>query len=185
MSEFSEEEFSSEEPDSQVVEKDHTNNAARQAAMDQLVTGIAPEDYGKMPPIFYHNSQQTTSSTLENELSDTQQKLASMDVPQSTAGKAMRRPILPRDDFDGVDSDDESDEVSNGQDDEDEEDKPQIDGDIEIDMAEEEEEFLEFTRQVLGISEDQWRSIVQDRKDRGGMSSSVWASNVPFFTLFS
>lgn len=170
MSEFSEEEFPSEESDNEEQENDRVNDAARQAAMDQLVTGIAPEDYGKMPATFYSNSQRTAPTTLENEMSGTEQK--PNDTPESVPTKPIRRPILPRDDFDGVDSDDESDEEDPGdQDSEYEEDKPQVVGDIEIDMAEEEEEFLTFTRGVLGISEDQWKDIVQDRKDRGGLGA--------------
>ena len=41
-------------------------------------------------------------------------------------------------------------------------------GDVEIDMNEEEDEFLEFARQALGLTDDQWKDIVKDRKDRGG-----------------
>ncbi len=84
-------------------------------------------------------------------------------------GKPLRPPILPRDKYDGVDSDDESDEEDAEMDSEDEEDQPQVVGDVEVDMGEEEEEFLEFSRQALGISDEQWSDIVKDRKDRGGM----------------
>ncbi|KAF5374874.1 hypothetical protein D9758_000058 [Tetrapyrgos nigripes] len=80
--------------------------------------------------------------------------------------RPIRQPILPRDKYEGVDSDDETDEESD-QDSEDEEDKPQVVGDVEIDMNEEQEEFLEFSRQALGISDDHWRNILQDRRDRG------------------
>ena len=40
------------------------------------------------------------------------------------------------------------------------------DGDV--DMTGEEEEFLRFTRDTLGISEDQWQGIIGSRRDRGG-----------------
>lgn len=90
----------------------------------------------------------------------------------------MRPPIIPRDRYDGVDSDDETDEEE-FEDDESEEDRPQVVGEIEIDMDEEEEEFLEFSRQALGITDEQWSTIIKDRKDRGGMSP-IWPSKCIF-----
>ena len=91
-----------------------------------------------------------------------------------------RRALLQRDVFDGVDSDDEteSDEdkmpkranARDGETSDSEEDLPQVVGDVEIDMKEEEEEFLRFSRDVLGISEDMWANIVKDRHGRGGMT---------------
>jgi hypothetical protein len=45
-----------------------------------------------------------------------------------------------------------------------------VEGDGDVDMGEEEEEFLKFTREALGISPDMWESIISDRKGRGGES---------------
>ncbi|KAG1755004.1 SGT1 protein-domain-containing protein [Suillus paluster] len=59
-----------------------------------------------------------------------------------------------------------------------EEDRPQVVGDIEVDMDEEEAEFLEFSRQALGISDQQWGDIIKDRKGRGAfVPTSVMAEN--------
>jgi hypothetical protein len=44
------------------------------------------------------------------------------------------------------------------------------DGDVDVDMGEEEEEFIKFTREALGIDEEMWDKIVSSRKERGGES---------------
>ncbi|KAK2462036.1 hypothetical protein APHAL10511_006499 [Amanita phalloides] len=145
---FSEEEFSDSEEGSDAMHEndlDEIGQAERQAAMEKLVPALDPSEYGKMPPSF-SSSQRVTPIT-------------------STQDKPIRPPILPRDKYEGVDSDDESDEEE--EDAESEEDRPQVVGEVEIDMAEEEEEFLEFSRQALGISDEQWNEIIRDRKSRG------------------
>lgn len=135
--------------------------AERQAAMDKLVPALDPSEYGKMPPSF-SNSQKVALATMGTDKVET--------IGAQEQGEARERPIrppiLPRDRYEGVDSDDETDEE--GEDTDSEEDMPQIVGEVEIDMAEEEEEFLEFSRQTLGISDEQWNEIIRDRKDRGG-----------------
>lgn len=112
----------------------------------------------------------------------------------------MRRPLLPRDQFDGVDSDDDSDGEGNGaadhgedarsikaamkregmdiddgkgkddgENDEDDDDKDQshVVRDFEVDMAQEEEDFLKFAREALGVDEGMWESILSERAGRG------------------
>jgi len=132
---------------------------ARQSAMDKLVPELAPSEYGKMPASFHNNSQKLSQSTKESH--ERPGNSAKIESPS----KPIRPPILPRNEFDGV-SDDETDEES-ADDEEDEEDRPQVVGEIEVDMAEEEEEFLEFSRQTLGITDGQWNDIIRDRKMRG------------------
>jgi hypothetical protein len=134
--------------------------------MDELVPRLDPSDYGKMPASFYSNSQKVGPTAMDNKMAEDAQE----DKETQPTFKPIRKPILPRDDFDGVDSDDETDEEDVGEDDESDEDRPQVVGDIEIDMGEEEEEFLEFSRQALGITEEQWKDIVRDRESRGGES---------------
>lgn len=134
----------------------------RQAALDALVPGIAPSEYGQMPPSFHRNSQRVARPEGE----DDQPSHPVQDPPPS-----VRAPLLTRDKYEGVDSDDESDDED--EDDEDggsDDERPQLVGDIEIDMSEEQEEFLEFARQALGVSDQQWNDIVNERKDRGGKS---------------
>jgi len=55
-----------------------------------------------------------------------------------------------------------------------EDDEREKDGmmDIDPDMGEEEEEFLKFSRDALGISDDVWEGILSSRLERGGESSS-------------
>ena len=175
---MSDEEFSDDsEDDSEDEDEDEESQMAvdipemapseRQAAMDKLVPGIEPSEYGKMPPSFYSNSQRVAPVTVETEVrGETSKESASASAAPS---KPVRAPILPRDVYDGVDSDDESEEEEND-DDESEEDRPQVEGEIEIDMEQEQDEFLEFARQALGITEDQWNDIVNERKSQGGES---------------
>ncbi|KAI0029146.1 SGT1 protein-domain-containing protein [Vararia minispora EC-137] len=172
-SEFSDERFS----DSEDEESEKMDDAARQAAMDKLVPGLEPSEYGRMPSQFYANSQRTAparldSSTVGGALSAN----SSLDFGDtkltSTPQKPLRGPIIMRDRYDGVDSDDETDEEDPEQNSEDEEDQPQVVGEVEVDMCEEEDEFLEFSRQALGISDEQWANIIQERKARGAFVPS-------------
>lgn len=172
----------SSESESESEEKtSETRTAERQAAMDKLVPALEASDYGKMPPSYHSNSQRVApvdeSADVIEESDKEKSAPRSKSEPQEKQ-KPIRPPIIPRDKYDGVDSDDETDEEEEA--DESEEDRPQVVGEIEIDMEEEEEEFLEFSRQALGISDAQWSEIVMDRKDRGGMiffypqSNSIW-----------
>ncbi|GBE78093.1 hypothetical protein SCP_0109750 [Sparassis crispa] len=170
--EFSEEEFSDEteeESDEEMRpaddEVDKVDKAARRAAMDRLVPGLDPSEYGQMPPSFHSNSQRVAPTTIETETRNASSEGPS-ESPTEPRTRPIRPPILPRDNFEGVDSDDETDE-ENGGDDEEEEDMPQVVGDVEIDMEKEQDEFLEFARQTLGVSDEQWGDIVRERKGRG------------------
>lgn len=142
----------------------------RRVAMDKLVPGLEPTEYGQMPASFHANSQRV-APTMETGVVEKESEREDPEKPSVTESpmRPIRQPILPRDKYDGVDSDDDSDD-ENGpeQDDESEEEQPQVVGEIEVDMHEEEEEFLEFSRQALGISDEQWGEIMRDRKGRGG-----------------
>ncbi len=50
---------------------------------------------------------------------------------------------------------------------------------IDPDMGEEEEEFLRFSREALGISGDMWEKILSNRRERGGTSYHWKGSNYP------
>lgn len=142
---------------------------ARQEAMDKLVPGIDPSEYGRMPPSFHNNSQRTAPVTLETEVRDEPPSAnGATGSSEGTRARPIRPPILPRDKYDGVDSDDETDEDEGDRGDEDDDENPQVVGEIEIDMAQEEEEFIEFARQALGVTDEQWNEILRDRSERGG-----------------
>lgn len=167
--EFSDEPFSDEES-LQESEDEEDRKTARQAAMDKLVPALEPSEYGQMPAAFHSNSQRTAPTSAGSdavEESGSQEQPSPATAQTQPRTKPVRQPIIPRDRYDGVDSDDETDEEDPADDDSDE-DKPQVVGDIEIDMGEEEEEFLEFSRQALGITDQQWHEIIQDRQGRGG-----------------
>ncbi|PFH49193.1 hypothetical protein AMATHDRAFT_81409 [Amanita thiersii Skay4041] len=167
---FSDEEFSDgdDDDDEQGLddEMDTREKAERQAAIDNLVPALDPSEYGQMPPTFHRNSQRVATSTIDADAVDFSPpaKSTNTQLDSESEMRSMRPPILPRDKFDGVDSDDESDD---GVDEESEEEMPQVVGEVEIDMAEEEEEFLEFSRQALGISDAQWNDILHERRSRG------------------
>ncbi|KZT74872.1 hypothetical protein DAEQUDRAFT_659111 [Daedalea quercina L-15889] len=163
---------------------DAAEQARKQAAMDKLVPPLDPSHYGRMPASYYVNSQRLAPTTVETEMREVDSRggNASVSEPQQ---RPIRPPIIPRDKYDGVDSDDETDEEDEAEDEE-EEDKPQIVGEIEVDMEEEEEEFLEFARQALGVSDEQWGDIVRERKGRGAyIPSQVAAENEPKKSAFT
>ncbi|EDR15436.1 uncharacterized protein LACBIDRAFT_301759 [Laccaria bicolor S238N-H82] len=166
--EFSDDPFSDDDSEKSM----DTDPAERQAAMDQLIPALDPSEYGQMPASYHSNSQRVAPVTVIPDLQG-DDHLKDDDTNKSTKVPAVkerpiRKPILPRDNFDGVvDSDDETDEEAMEDDDESEEDRPQVVGEIDIDMGEEEAEFLEFSRQALGLSDEEWNDIVRDRKGRG------------------
>lgn len=208
LSDFSDGEPSENEDQMEEVETepDTAEKAAWREAMDKLVPALDPSEYGKMPPEFYANSQRVAPVTMGTERREDATQVAPsgqtrtneanvaeiMEQARTSANdtarrsRPIRRPILPRDNFDGVDSDDETDEEG-GEEEEDEEDRPQIVGDVEIDMREEQEEFLEFSRTALGISDEMWNDILRDRKSRGGDCNyfkSIYKANVWYFTAY-
>ena len=175
---FSDEEFN-EEDSSDDVEMD---NDARKSAMDKLVPALEPSEYGKMPASFHSNSQKLSRATTETKTNEYSSHSSSDAGPRS---KPIRPPILPRNKFDGVVSDDDTDDEEAAEDEEDEEERPQFLGEIEVDMAEEEEEFLEFSRQALGITDEHWKDIVRDRKTRGGRNSSRLSPRIMLNLVFT
>jgi hypothetical protein len=172
---FSDEKFS----DSDNEDDPFTDEAARQEAMAKLVPALSEAEYGQMPASF--NTQRVSRATIETEtIEETDPAITqfsasepALEITSPARTRSIRPPILLRDKYEGVDSDDESsssDPLAGGdeEDIESEEDRPQVVGDVEVDMDEEEAEFLEFSRQALGISDQQWGDIIKDRKGRGG-----------------
>ncbi|KZW02112.1 SGT1-domain-containing protein [Exidia glandulosa HHB12029] len=161
------------------------SETARQEAMDKLVPPLEAGEYGKMPASYYETSQRVAPTTIDDEVveepavaeppRDTDEAQNTLSNAQTTESRPVRGPILPRDKWDGVDSDDETDEEElhgdlgplPDEDEEEEDDRPQVVGEVEIDMEEEQEEFLQFAREALGISDEMWRGIVRDRLDKG------------------
>jgi len=170
-SEESSDEFFSDDSDDddseEAISSSQRLNYAAKEAMDNLVPCLDPNDYGQMPATFYSNSQKIASTTIATDVVEENRSNHGTQIHGKLNGKAIREPILPRNKYDGVDSDDETDE-DDLEDDESEGDMPQVVGDVEIDMEEEAEEFLEFSRRALGISEKHWNEILRDRKERGG-----------------
>lgn len=177
---FSDENFSDSDDEGSDAEIRKATESARQQAMDNLVPALPASEYGQMPASF--NTQRVAKTTILTEQveagppnADTTAKAIGESSPPARA-RPIRLPLLPRDKYEGVDSDDESsssDPLAGGDDEdgESEEDRPQMVGEIEVDMEEEEAEFLEFSRQALGISDDMWDDIIKERRGRGGVFS--------------
>ena len=164
---FSDGQFSDSRVDSDDDEEESASTARRDA-LEKLVPGIDPSEYGRMPASFYDGSQRIAPK-LKNDFQSAE-SARETDI-LSARSRPVRAPILARDRYEGVDSDDNTDGEDGPVDEEEEEEQPQLVGEIEVDMAEEEEEFLEFSRQTLGISDDQWQQILQERRGRGGKFS--------------
>ncbi|KIJ68680.1 hypothetical protein HYDPIDRAFT_173344 [Hydnomerulius pinastri MD-312] len=167
---FSDERLSEEDDGDSDGEGPQMSAAERQEAMAKLVPALPASEYGQMPASF--NTQRVTKTTIETETVQTSESAAADASTSPPRTRPIRAPIIPRDKYDGVDSDDESsdsDPFAGGGDEgsESEEDRPQVVGDIEVDMGEEEAEFLEFSRHALGISDEMWGDIVRDRRGRG------------------
>ncbi|KAF9229591.1 SGT1-domain-containing protein [Gyrodon lividus] len=189
----------SSDPDDEDSDDEHRKmkEAARQQAMANLVPALPASEYGRMPASF--NTQRISKTTILTESIETIPLKLAAGTAGTVSGKSsppprtrpIRAPLLPRDRYEGVDSDDDSDDDDSsdplaGGDDEDvesEEDRPQVVGEIEIDMNEEEAEFLEFSRQALGISDEMWGDIVNERRKRGAfVPASVTAEKKPLPT---
>lgn len=121
--------------------------AETKAAQDKLVPSLPTEEWG----------------------SHTQKKPAeaSTDEPPPL----LSEPKLQPDQYDGASDDEDDEDMLN----EDEsalqmnEDGAQIvDGDEEVDMDQEMEDFLKFTREALGLTAEQYEDILKSRSDRGG-----------------
>ena len=93
--------------------------AAQQEAMNALVPGIDPSEYGKMPAAYYSNSQRVTRTTLGTEMRENHAEGTAATDHTSETRNLIRPPLLPRDEFEGVDSYDETDSDEDGEDDED------------------------------------------------------------------
>lgn len=134
-----------------------------------------------MPSSYYVNSQRVSEPSNIEESGKTE------DRPNQPDHPILRKPLIPRDRYDGVDSDDETDSEEErintvgdrgGENSESEDERPQVVGEVEIDMKEEEEEFVRFSRETLGITDDMWKNIVKEREARGGALDHIMT---PFF----
>jgi hypothetical protein len=148
----------------------------RKIAMDALVAPLEPGEYGKMPIEYRHpNSQLTQPDQVTEETSTEAKEISKVQSKSETPSLPIRKPIFQRDKFDGVDSDDETSEEDGGgggfiEDEESGDDQPQVVGEVEIDMEQEQEDFLRFSREMLGIDDEAWANIISDRQKRGGES---------------
>jgi hypothetical protein len=190
---LSEEEFSEDESDDQekiaVAEGESSILTERRAlAAENLVPPLPAHEYGIMPPMAYSNSQEVSAPSIATETVPNAEAweavnpIAVSTVVESShathSTRPIRKPILVRDRYDGVDSDDESEPENDGviwntlgedeDEDESDEDRPTVVGEIEVDMEAEEEDFLRFSREALGITAEQWQDILTERADRGG-----------------
>jgi hypothetical protein len=183
----------------------------RQQAMDKLVPPLEPGEYGQMPASYSnsqatkpptletetHIPEDTKMPPLSEPTSELKASKSSITEAYKTSTstthdsdqqseqkrreKPVRLPLLSRDRYDGVDSDDDTDSedmesaINNGLSDgeESEEDRPTVVGEVEIDMDDEQEEFIKFSREALGIDDALWSKIIEERTQRGGKCIDV------------
>ena len=110
MSDFSEERFSDSDDEDSDVQP--ANAQRRQDDMDKLVAPLDPGEYGKMPASFHENSQTFKEAMEDEDEAAVPDHPDPVHPPAAEAESPIRNrpPILARDKYDGVDSDDESDE---------------------------------------------------------------------------
>jgi hypothetical protein len=140
LTESTSEDLSDDEEDS---DEDPTMTAdEKQQAMDKLVPTLPDSEWGEanVPP-----AEVKTDTTEQVQLPE---------------------PKLEGEKYDGV-SDDESEDGGGGQIEELEDEDPQVEGE-EVDMDQEMNDFLNFTREALGLSQEQYDDILRSRSDRGG-----------------
>ena len=126
--------------------------AETKAAQDKLVPSLPTEEWG----------------------SHTQKK--PLPTPADDPPPLVSEPKLQPDHYDGA-SDDEDDEDMMNEDESalqrDEDGAQIVDGDEEVDMDQEMEEFLKFTREALGLTAEQYEDILKSRSDRGGKRAGM------------
>ncbi|KAF8759134.1 SGT1 protein [Rhizoctonia solani] len=176
------------------------NEADRQQAMDSLVPPLEPGDYDGETYVGRGGNACTRRINPDSKLSIIDAYKTSTSAAhdmdhqseQKSREKLLRRALLPRDRFDGVESDDDTDPedaestLNTLPDDSDsEEDRPTVVGEVEIDMDDEQEEFIKFSREALGIDDVLWSKIMEERKSRGAFVRALhwnemhWLDDTP------
>jgi hypothetical protein len=149
-------------------------DGTKNAATDQQAEDAALEKARKsrFEPTDYEGHLVESGDETDDE--DGEQSMPSWTAPKAPAGKKKRGPIDPtiyqlsealktgkvgpiegwkdRSEAEDLEMSDAEDEV--------------VEGDI--DMEQEEEEFLKFARDALGIDEAMWTGMLEERKSRGG-----------------
>lgn len=174
------------EEDREMIDFEESLEASRSQRLSNLVPSVQPEAWGRQSqkPGTVHQSS-TINAAFE-------------DVEPSLASFHSKQPYFVPELFDGhVDSDDESDAEERATSDRVKEldskdssakwlysgdsDEAEDEKDDEPDF--DEGDFLQFARKELGVSDDHWKSILEDRIARGSKLSS--ADDKKTFDLFS
>ncbi|EIM22403.1 SGT1-domain-containing protein [Wallemia mellicola CBS 633.66] len=196
---FADEEFSDDDGDSSGGSDEELDDADKRRIMDGLVPSLNQSEWGASTQSALQQEQQeqkdqtvNLSAAKEEDLLNKVREFA--DDPSETKQREeddrLRRPYFEKEEYDGYsDSDDGIDEDTRnaerlksavkeiGDDEaEDIENLPQVEGDVDIDMGNEEEDFLAFSREALGIDDALWSKIISERKDRGAFVPSSTAN---------
>jgi hypothetical protein len=128
----------------------------KREAQNQLVPGLAEGEWGRKPgdggDAYRVQPSMTTATTTIS----------------STAAAASQFKLEPEV-YDGASEEDEDMDV-----DEADEEPVQIDDEGQVQMEGEMEEFLRFTREALGLSEEQYQDILNSRRERGGETTQTF-----------
>lgn len=183
---FADEEFSEDDADSD----EELDDDDKRRIMDALVPSLSHNEWGASTQSKLQQEQQEQKDQTVNLSTSKEEDLLNKvkefvddpsEIKQREEDDRLRRPYFEKEEYDGYsDSDDGIDEETRnaerlksgirelGDDEAEEiENLPQVDGDVDIDMGNEEEDFLAFSREALGIDDALWKRIISERKDRG------------------
>ena len=179
---FENEEFSDEEDDNS--ENENENSVMTEEDKNRIMTNLVPSlqanEWGA------ENSKKNDGMKLDSKgeqdlINQIKSFVEDPEEQKKTAeDEKLRSRVFERNKYDGHsdsedDNDDEIESRENnrnvnivGEDEgEEEENLPQVEGDIDIDMGNEEDDFVKFSRSTLGIDDQLWEKIINDRKQRG------------------
>lgn len=115
---------------------------------------VAQMKWSEFPPVDLEDNQQARIEEIEEEDEDEQQRKAKLRLGEDVdlEEEMQRRVWGDR----GEDEDEDEDVAAGGEE------------GVDIDMEDETEEFLKFSREALGINDEMWEGILGDRRARGG-----------------
>ena len=136
----------------------------RKAAQDKLVAPLAPEEWGEQN----RAEAKAREEPAKNDASAEKQKTAEEIAPSRFEAEHYEGASEDEEEADEDMMDEHQSAMRHDEDgaqiiDEDEE--------AEVDMDQEMEDFLKFTREALGLTQEQYADILKSRSDRGGEQS--------------
>lgn len=194
---FGGEEFSDEGEGDDSSDEEELDDSDKQRLMNNLVPSLGQNEWGSATQSQPHQQKQeqkdeTTNLSTKNEEDILKRVKEFVDDPAEKQRREeddrLRKPHFEKEKYDGYsDSEDEGldeetrdaerlkgglKELGEDEMEDDIENLPQVVGDVDIDMGNEEEDFLNFSREALGIDDALWNKIISERRERGAFIPS-------------